>query len=496
VAVIDVGSNSGRVIVYQLQPGGHLHILAGSRAPLRLVRELDESHRLKAQALERAWEALADFRAIAAGAGAERILAVATAAMRDAENGRALLERAEGELGIQIRILAGEEEARYGFEGAVRGLPVAHGVLFDLGGGSLQVSRFRARRLVSAVSLPLGSLRTSDEVLESDPPSASELKRLREHVRKLLKQAGVEPLERGERRVGTGGTLRNLAKIDRRAQRYPISRLHGYVLARKAVRQISGLLAGRRLKKRERVRGLNQDRGDSIVGGSLVVEVLMEVLGADAVVVSGQGVREGLAASLLGGELPAPEAARAASVAALVARFATGGEAQARRRRQLVERLYPALELEPSPEVGEALLHAATVLDVGRSVDFFDRHEHIADIVLATDLAGFSHREVALLSAILRRAGDEDASPKSYAPLIQRDDRPAIERAAAVLALADDIEERCPPGRRVDVACRITRDKAVVGVPALAGWRPRSIGRRFERAFGRRLVVQPGPLSG
>ena len=107
VAVVDLGSNSGRVIVYRPELGGHLQILAGSRAPLRLVRELDQTGRIPPEALERAFDALADFRAIARGSGASRMIAVGTSALRDGSNGPAFVRRARRELGIRIRQLSG-----------------------------------------------------------------------------------------------------------------------------------------------------------------------------------------------------------------------------------------------------------------------------------------------------------------------------------------------------------------------------------------------------
>ena len=221
MAVIDVGSNSARIVVYRLEGGLSTQILASSRGSLRLVRELDRTHRLSAEAQERAFVALGDFRAIALGAGASRIFTLATAAVRDAENGKAFIADVRKRLGLDVRILSGEEEAHYGFLGAVGGLPVEHGVLFDVGGGSMQVTRFRKRRVMTAVSLPLGSLRLSDAFLESDPPSAREVRRLCDHARSLLVKAGVGPLEPGERVVGTGGTVRNLAKVDRALARLP-----------------------------------------------------------------------------------------------------------------------------------------------------------------------------------------------------------------------------------------------------------------------------------
>src|SRR5688572_31744791 len=141
VAVIDIGSNSGRVVVYQVRPDGNLRILASSRASLRLVRDLKEKNTLSTQAINRTLDALHDFHALAVGGGAKRTLAVATSAIRDAENGAALLNRVRKELGLRLRIISGPEEAHYGCLGAVRGLPVEDGVMFDLGGGSRSEER-------------------------------------------------------------------------------------------------------------------------------------------------------------------------------------------------------------------------------------------------------------------------------------------------------------------------------------------------------------------
>ncbi|HET7746023.1 MAG TPA: hypothetical protein VFM29_01900, partial [Vicinamibacteria bacterium] len=114
LAVVDIGSNSARVVVYALDPAGGLQILATSRSALRLVREVDEKHRLGQAAMDRALASLADFRAISVGAGASRIVAVATAALRDAEDGALFTERVRRELGLEIEIIDGEREADYG----------------------------------------------------------------------------------------------------------------------------------------------------------------------------------------------------------------------------------------------------------------------------------------------------------------------------------------------------------------------------------------------
>jgi exopolyphosphatase/guanosine-5'-triphosphate,3'-diphosphate pyrophosphatase len=361
--------------------------------------------------------------------------------------------------------------------------------MFDLGGGSMQISLFKGRRIGREWSFPLGALRLSDAFLSSDPPTPGEQRKLAAHVRKVVGEVNLPPLGSGASLVGTGGTVRNLAKIDQRRRAYPIPRLHGYELERGRVEDIVGLLAERKRDKLAAVPGLNDDRADSIVGGGLAVLTLMKMLGADCVQVSGQGVREGLAASLTSDDLPPPRQVRTASIAALGDAFRAWDTRPAAHRTAVVDALFVALEEEPDESLREMLGHGATLLDIGRSIDFFDRYEHVADIVLTTDLLGFSHREVALLSAVVRSAGDEGEDLGRYQPLLDKEDRRPVERAATLLALADEIEQRCAVGSPATVECELSKREARLSVPGLVGWRPRRIGPRFEQAFGRRLVV-------
>ena len=491
VAVIDIGSNSGRVVVLELDHAGHLRLLSGSRAALRLVHDVDEGHRLSGESMARTIDAVRDFHAIAAGAGAKRIVAVATAAIRDARNGRHFMSRIRRELGIRVDIIDGDAEARFGFEGAVRGLPVSSGLLFDLGGGSMQVSQFQNRRLGSAASLPLGALRLTEAFLESDPPRPRELRRLRDHVWKHLKRSRVARLGRRESLVGTGGTLRNLAKIDRSERRYPITRVHGYVLSLDRLHDVVSQLAATRQKRRDDIAGLSADRADSIVGGAVAIETLMEYVRAPELVVSGQGVREGIALELLRVGIASPKLVKEASLASLMSRFDGWNPEAARRRRAVAAALVRSLEPLAKPRIVEAIDHGARLLDLGTSLDYFNRHEHVADILLVTELNGFTHEELAFVSALVRRAGDRHADSTTLSPLVAPSDQAKLDRGAILLALADEIERRCPRGLPIAVSCRVGSDVRV-SVPLLPAWRASDLGRRFERAFGRPLVVRPG----
>lgn len=489
VAVIDMGSNSGRVVVFERDPSRHLRLLAGSRASLRLVHDVDIRGELSDATMARTTEALRDFQAIAIGAGAKRIVAVATAAMRDAANGPLFAERLQRELGIRIEIIGGLAEARYGFAGAMRGLEVSNGLLFDLGGGSMQITRFTRRRLARDVTLPFGALRLSEKFLESDPPTAKQLRRLRDHVWSHLSKARVPRLATGDQLVGTGGTLRNLAKIDRQRRQYPISGLHGYELTVGRLEKVVDRLAATKEKRRDDIAGLSSGRADSIVGGAVAIQTLAEFVRARHILVSGHGVREGIALGLLKMAVGSPETVREASLSSLVSRFDGWKPEAAARRRFLASALQRALEPRAPVSVVRAIDHAAHVLDVGRSLDVVNRHEHVGDIVLNTDLNGFAHNELALVSAIVRRAGDRHADVLPLALAADTLEVGLLDRAAIILALADEIESRCPHGRPITVVCKIGRNVTLT-VPMLPSWLAKDLDRRFERAFDRSLIVR------
>ena len=488
VAIIDIGSNSGRVVVFQRDTTGHLRALAGSRASLRLVEDVDKRGELSDATMARATEALRDFKALAAGAGATRIVTVATAAMRDASNGALFGQRLERELGLQIEIIGGAAEARYGFDGAMRGLAVSSGLLFDVGGGSMQLTTFERRRRTGDLSLPLGALRLNARFLDSDPPTRPQLRRLRDYVLQCLGQARVKRLVEDRRLVGTGGTLRNLAKIDREAQRYPIASLHGYELPRDRLADTVKLLAGMKEKHRDRLPGLSAERADSIVGGAVAIQTLADFMRATHVVVSGQGIREGLALKLLGIPVGSPQSVKEGSLSSLAARFGGWSRQAAARRESLAATLYRGIEPGAPAILADAVRHAADVLDIGRTIDVVNRHEHVADIVLTAELNGFSHAELALLSAVVRRAGDRHADIRALAAIGGVGPK-AVERAAIILSLADEIESRCPHGQPIAIRSDVNR-YVTLSIPLLTSWLVDDLGKRFERAFGRELVIR------
>ena len=462
---------------------GHLDVLADARVALRLVRDLDAAGRLGRGALQRTVETLHAFTVIARRHGARTVSVVATAAIRDAVNSESFVDELRRRSGAAVAVLSGEDEARLALVGAVSALPVESGAVVDLGGGSMEVAGFGRRRFRGGVTLPLGSLRLGDTFLRHDPPRPDELAALRDHVRVRLDDVDVTDLRGAESLVGTGGTVRALAK----AARGPapvVNRLHGYELGRRDVALLVERLARLPSARRSSIAGISSTRAESVLGGALVIETLLEVAGADVILVSGYGVRQGVIRDQLDLVLPPSRQVREASVGAVLARL-RGGRRGSPRRRQLVAALAQSLAPRLDPALLEAASHAALLVDAGAHLDHYGRWSETANLVTTADLDGFTHAELSTIAAVLLRAG-EAAVPAS----LRRASgvpRRSVEAAGVLLALADDIDRRLPPGRGAAVG-GLGRDGRldVAGMPpmlvpaALAG-RSRTALRRAVR---------------
>lgn len=487
VAAIDVGSNSVRIAIVALDGEAHLEVLEEATATPRLIRDVQHDGRLSDPSIDEVVSILRDFQAIARGADADPVVAVATSAVRDAVNSATLVARLHSELGIQLRIVRGEDEARLAFLGAVHSLQVEDGLLVDIGGGSMEVLCFTGRRAGASWTLPLGSVRLTEAFLGADPPSQAELRALRDHIAKSIEDAGIGPLPAHGVLVGTGGTARNIAKIDRGRHRYPIARLHGYELTRDGVRGVADLVRTRTAAERRDLSGLNEDRADIIVAGALVLQALVEQTGAERLMISGHGLREGIALDARGGRLPDVTALRQAALDRAVLRFAPDQAEHAVTRTSMVEALVTAADFHAGPEVADALRAASTILDLGRGVDYYNRHRHTEALAAAYGLPGWSHRELALVCAIIRQADSEKYDPiAAYRPLLSAGDRALIHAAGAILAAADELQRRTSP-RTTPVALHLRNgaiqfDVEIEGAPLAA------LSARLERTLGLKLT--------
>jgi exopolyphosphatase/guanosine-5'-triphosphate,3'-diphosphate pyrophosphatase len=291
IAVIDIGSNSVRLVIYEglsrsPTPIFNEKVLAG------LGRDVQSTGLLAPDAVEKALAALHRFRALCATAGVKRIWALATAACRDASNGPAFIAEAERICRVRIEILSGKREAKLAALGVVAGFYRPDGVVGDLGGGSLELTDVHGQRIRSGVTLPFGSLALKDA-------SEGALKKAEKIVRKALR--GHPLLERGAGRTfyAVGGTWRALARLHMAQTGHPLHVMHGYVIPASEAFEFARLVHRVNPETLSRIEVVNAARRSLLPYAALVLENVVRIAKPKQVVLSALGVREGLLYELL-----------------------------------------------------------------------------------------------------------------------------------------------------------------------------------------------------
>jgi exopolyphosphatase/guanosine-5'-triphosphate,3'-diphosphate pyrophosphatase len=305
VATIDIGTNSTLLLVAEARGADLVPVLERARIT-RLGRGVDRSRALHPDAVEETLACLADYAAEIRAAGATRVAAVGTSAMRDAQGGEAFRARAAEILGVEPRVISGDEEADLTFAGALSGLGLSGPVLvFDLGGGSTEVilGEAGARETAArAVSLDVGSVRMTERHVKADPPRAEELEAVRREARAALDGLGAAwASASGARVVGVAGTVTTLAAYVLGVVPYDAARVHGARLDAAAVARATAELGRMPLAERRAIPAVDPRRADVIVAGAAIVEAVLAWASADELVVSDRGVRWGLARRLAAG---------------------------------------------------------------------------------------------------------------------------------------------------------------------------------------------------
>lgn len=507
-AVIDIGSGSARAEIIHLNPGGGIEPVAQQVLNLNLMSHIDANGMLNPKGVAVLTGAIEDFAQVCAGYGIKEANAVGTAALRESLNALHVTREAGRRYGIDFRIINGFEEAAYCFIGAIHDLPVAQGLLADLGGGSTEIVEFANRSLISLDSLPIGSLRIANQFCLTDKPSTKDLSAASGHVVNLLSKAGIPKLKKRGALVGSGGSMRLLAKLDRRRIEHPVPKIHGYTISVEGLSILEEMLTSATREERERVPGMNPDRTHSIVGGVVIANALLIHTGAREFVVSGQGLREGLArhpGPIKEDKeiaLPKRSRVRANGLYDLLRRFAPRFSGRGRRRADIAGRIATAVWEGKHKTLTLSLSCAALLLDVGSSIDFYNRYDRAAALVTRSDLPGFTLRECAQIAAILLAVRDQVLlGPFLDSTVLTATDKQLLGQASAILLTTDEIERRLPPERSPECVT-ISRektgsqpDRSVALTIATATWARASaphLYERWQREFDQPLRIVRG----
>ncbi len=290
VALIELGSNAVRCLLAAITPGSGFEVVLEEREQTRLGGGSPET--LPPGAIQKTVSAVSRFLRGVREQYQPRILAVATSAVRDANNRGELLGKLKRDANIEVRILSGVEEAYWGARAAVQSLSLQESAVVDLGGGSLQLTQVRAGAIVSAASVPLGAVRMTERFLRADPSTPQEVQSLRREIQHHCEPV-LPAILTSENLVGMGGTIRTLGRMHLLASNQQSSR-QGLTMQHTDVAALRARLQELSVRERARIPGLKEERADIIFAGAVVIEEVMRLGRYRTLTVCTDGVRQGL----------------------------------------------------------------------------------------------------------------------------------------------------------------------------------------------------------
>jgi exopolyphosphatase/guanosine-5'-triphosphate,3'-diphosphate pyrophosphatase len=403
IAIIDLGSNSARLIVMHIYYNGAYNLVYNEKETVRLSEGMSDNQLLQPEAMERALGTLKVFAHMCKLFQVDKILAVGTAALRNALNGPDFVQRVKQETGIPLRAISGESEAKLGYLGVINTLDVTDALLFDLGGGSTELTLIRNRKAEKVISLPFGAVNLTEQFSLQNKISDTQLNELYIFIMHQLdripwlKNISI-PL------IGVGGTARNIAKMDQKRKNYPFPKVHNYRLGSISFNDLWKVMAKTSLAQRRKFPGLSSERADIIVSGLSIVKCLLDSTMSTQLIISGCGVREGLFLqyylSRAGqGDLVSDTLLHSTHNMLL---FYKGDTTHAYHVAALAESLFdgwqPLLKLQ---QRDRTLLRVAALLhDIGITINYYDHARHSAYLVENARLFGLTHREQMLAAVI------------------------------------------------------------------------------------------------
>jgi exopolyphosphatase/guanosine-5'-triphosphate,3'-diphosphate pyrophosphatase len=445
LAVIDMGSNSFRLVVFEYEPSGWWSLIDEIREPTRVSAGMGDSGRLQPEPMERALQTATIFANFLHASGVEHVDVVATSAIRDASNRDELLTRIYDRTGLEVRTISGAEEAWYGYLAIANSTTLTDGFGIDVGGGSVQLMQVTDRLLVEAESVRLGAVRVSESHLPGEETKSKQIKSLRKHVVRTLSEFEWWAADEEPRLAGLGGTVRNLATAVQKSLDLTDLDVQAFALTREALGDLIDELASRPASKRGSIRGIKPDRGDVILGGAVVLDAAMQHGGFSEVEVTEAGLREGILFECMLSDRDPPllDDVRRASVENLEHRY-NGHGAHVQHVARLSLQVFDGLADAGLHDLGRAereVLWAACILhDIGTAIDYDDHHRHSHYLILNSGLPGYSPRELELIALIARwhRKGDPD--PSQLGDLEHKGDGKRLKVLCGLVRVAEQLE--------------------------------------------------------
>jgi exopolyphosphatase/guanosine-5'-triphosphate,3'-diphosphate pyrophosphatase len=473
IGIIDLGSNAARLIVIHIHKDNSHRLIYAQRSSLRLSQRINKNGEIADDAVSDILDAIQKFRHMCNLLQTTKILGAATAAVRNAKNGGEIISRIKKGAGLDINIISGETEAYYGYLGVANTIDEKNAILFDLGGGSIEIVLIRDRRAEHLASLNIGTTNMTEKFKIADKMSSKTFRGISAYVGEKIRKALPWLKNSKLPIIGIGGTVRNVAKIYQRRVNYSYPKLHNYRLGKSQFDEVFNLLRNTTCEQRKKIPGLNSERADIILAGVTIVNTLIAIAKSKEFIVSGCGLREGLFYDYYLRQLGRPaiiENILEESVGNLMA-FTMDRAVHSRKVADLAGKMFEAWR--PLHKLGgddAKILYVASALhDLGININYYFHPRHSAYLIENAPLMGVTHREqimAALVANWHNNMSMKNLQRGIYKDFLNEKDIAVARKLSVILAMAENLDFTETNAVK-DVAPDLLGDgRAVLGIAA------------------------------
>lgn len=500
IAIIDLGSNTARLLIVDVMDNGHFYIVDQLKEAPRLGEGMEKDGFLKPARIHETINTLKMFRKLCDVNGIERVIAVATAAVRRAKNQRSFLDEVSATCGIKLRVLTAEEEALYVYRGVINTMDIPKGIILEIGGGSTKVVYYNRRNLLNFETLPFGAI-TLTEMFSGEGMSPTEqANKIEQYVTEQLdKIEWLKNVDPEVQMIGVGGSFRNLCRMTKIMKKYPLKTIHNYVINENDFNHVYDLLKGLDLDKKKKIKGLSSGRADILPSALAATAAFKKYMNLGNIVISGSGLRTGL---LFNYAMPITQDKPISDVLThslnSLVNFYGCNVKHVEQVVNLSVQLFKQLRvLHKFPRQYLKILKVAAYLyESGKKVDFYNFEKHSSYIILNGKINGISHRDLVMASFVASSTGIDDinlAEWSRYKELLTDEDVDAVRKMGIMLKIASCMD-RSLSSLIKGINCDILGDSVIMktevdGDATLEINSALQVGADFRKSFKKNLEI-------
>ncbi len=500
IAIIDLGSNTARLLLVEIKEEGYFQIVDQLKEAPRLGEGMEKDGFLKPARIQETIKTLKMFRKLCDVNGVERIIGVATAAVRRAKNQRSFLDEVSATCGIKLRVLSAEEEALYVYKGVINTMDIPKGIILEIGGGSTKIVYYNRRNLLNFETLPFGAITLTELFATEGLTPAEQAEKIEEFfTEQLSKIEWLKEVDPEVQMVGVGGSFRNLCRMTKIMKKYPLRTLHNYVVTDNDFTHVYNLIKGLDLDRKKKIKGLSTSRADILPSAFAVISAFKKYMNLGNTIISGSGLRTGM---LYNYAFPSTVDKPVSDVLSYslnsIISFYGCNQAHTEQVVNLAIQLFKQLRvLHKFPRQYLKIVKVAAYLyDAGKRVGFYNYEKNSGYVILNTPIYGISHRDLVMASFVASSSSIEDINAlewAKYRDLVNDEDVDAVKKMGIVLRLASAFD-RSLSGAVKGINCDILGDSVIMkteveGEATLEINSALELGADFRKIFKKNLEI-------